>query len=210
MAEIVPTITAENPHVFREQIERVDEFSKRIHVDLMDGVFAPSKSVLPEQVWWPEGTIADVHVMHQEPEETLEALIKLKPRLIILQAESSFDVHKCAERLRAAGIQYGISLLAATAVSEVAELVAATDHLLIFSGNLGYQGGSTADLELLKKVAEAKAINPKLEIGWDGGVNAENAAKIAQAGVDVINVGGSIHAAENPALAYRALSALIA
>lgn len=210
MAEIVPTITAENPHVFREQIERVDEFSKRIHVDLMDGVFAPSKSVVPEQVWWPEGTIADVHVMHQEPEEALEALIKLKPRLIILQAESSFDVQKCAERLRAAGIQYGISLLAATAVSEAAELVAAADHLLVFSGNLGYQGGSTADLDLLAKIAEAKAINPDLEIGWDGGVNAENAAKIAQAGVDVINVGGSIHAAENPALAYRALSALIA
>ena len=42
-----------------------------------------------------------------------------------------------------------------------------------------------------------KAINPSIEVGWDGGANLENIHYIAQAGVGVINVGGALMRAEN-------------
>jgi ribulose-phosphate 3-epimerase len=66
-----------------------------------------------------------------------------------------------------------------------------------------------ADLTLLEKVQQAKSINPNIEIGWDGGVNAENVRQLADAGVDIINSGGYIHRAPDPALAYHTLVKLL-
>jgi len=50
-----------------------------------------------------------------------------------------------------------------------------------------------------------KNINPTAEIGWDGGVNIENAYTLTQGGVEVLNTGGAIATAENPAESYQAL-----
>ncbi len=54
MAVICPTVTAYDPHEYREQMERVEPFAKRIHIDLMDGHFAPTKSPGLKHVWWPD------------------------------------------------------------------------------------------------------------------------------------------------------------
>ena len=49
------------------------------------------------------------------------------------------------------------------------------------------------------------AMKPSLEIGWDGGINDQNAQVLARGGVDVLNTGGFIHHAAQPAAAYQAL-----
>ncbi|MGI0133798.1 MAG: hypothetical protein ACREBW_02415, partial [Candidatus Micrarchaeaceae archaeon] len=82
------------------------------------------------------------------------------------------------------------------------------DHVLIFSGHLGHFGGS-ADTRLLAKVRELRSLKPSVEIGWDGGVNATNAAELAAGGVDVLNVGGFIQHAVNPVQAYSYLEDLV-
>lgn len=209
MAQIVPTITAENAHIYREQMERIEPFAERIHIDLMDGTFAPSRSLPLEQVWWSDHLTADIHIMFQEPQKELDHLIQLRPHLVVMHPESGGDIATLAPQLQEYGIKAGAALLADTPVEDVAELLPLLDHLLIFSGNLGYQGGSTADLALLSKVEEVKRFNPKLEIGWDGGVNDANVAQLVAAGVQVVNVGGYIHSAPDVALAYRQLTALL-
>jgi ribulose-phosphate 3-epimerase len=75
--------------------------------------------------------------------------------------------------------------------------------VLIFSGKLGHFGGH-ADLDLLDKVRQLKEIKPTLEIGWDGGVNDQNAAELAHGGIDVLNAGGYLHG-KDPAAAYAKL-----
>jgi ribulose-phosphate 3-epimerase len=76
--------------------------------------------------------------------------------------------------------------------------------VLLFSGDLGHYGGH-ADLELLDKVARIKEINPKAEIGWDGGANESNVKQLADGGVDTITVGGAIQNSENPENTYATL-----
>ena len=75
---------------------------------------------------------------------------------------------------------------------------------MVFSGELGQYGG-TASLMQLEKVRLIKGINPKAEIGWDGGVNVENAYTLTQGGVDVLNTGGAISESNNPADTYATL-----
>jgi pentose-5-phosphate-3-epimerase len=54
----------------------------------------------------------------------------------------------------------------------------------------------------LEKVRLIHAIRTDLEIGWDGGANVENAYTLAQGGVNVINTGGAINKAADPAGTY--------
>ena len=97
-------------------------------------------------------------------------------------------------------------MIQSTSVESVASLVAKVDHVLIFSGTLGHFGG-VADLGLLHKANEIRLLEPDVEIGWDGGANADNVARLSHGGVDVIVAGGAIQNAEDPARAYGELYA---
>ncbi len=209
MADICPTITAFNEKDYKKQIDQIIEFAPRVHIDLTDGVFAPSQTVKPAEIWWPARIKADVHLMHDHPETRIEPLLNLRPDLVIIHAEAKGDLNQALAELKQAGLKCGVALLAKTSTSTAKALIEQVDHVLIFSGNLGYQGGSQVDLELLDKVKQVKDINPNAEIGWDGGVNDQNISEIVDAGVDVINVGGYIQNADSPRDAYAILKARI-
>jgi ribulose-phosphate 3-epimerase len=208
MAIICPTVTAYNAHTYRTQMERIQPFAKCVHIDLMDGDFAPTKSITPDQVWWPDKIGADIHIMFKQPEEYLAGLIKLRPRLIIVHAEAVADFRKITTELHRAGIKAGIALLQDTPVKKVEPILKYFDHMLVFSGHLGYHGGE-ADLKLLDKVAEIQKLHPHAEIGWDGGINDKNAGQLAEAGVDVLNTGGFIQKADEPDIAYAKLRTVL-
>ncbi len=207
MSVVCPTVTpsSDDPHEYREQIERIAPFATRIQVDLMDGDFASPKNINPIQVWWPETVdMVDIHLMYRHPLAHLETLVSLRPHLVIIHAEAEGDLLGMMTHLQGLGIQAGVALLQDTVPAEKRELIAAADHVLLFMGKLGSFGGQ-ADLQLLPKVAEVKAINPSAEIGWDGGANQDNAFDLAQGGIDVINVGGAIQKAADPHAAYATI-----
>jgi ribulose-phosphate 3-epimerase len=210
MAVICPTVTAFDPHEYRAQVELLKPFAKRIHIDLMDGEFAPTVSPPPSQVWWPDGITADIHLMFQRPAEQLEQLIALKPSLVVIQFEADVDHADFAVRLHEAGIKAGLGLMQPTTVEAAKAALANFDHVMIFSGNLGHHGGSTADLGLLDKVRQVKELYPDIEVAWDGGISDQNAKQLVDGGVQVLNTGGFIHKADNPAAAYKTLASLVA
>lgn len=207
MAVICPTVTAFDAHEYRAQMELLEPFAKCVHIDLMDGVFAPHTSLGLDQVWWPEGMIADLHLMYQRPWDSIEQAIKLKPNLVIIHFEAEVDHAGFAAKLHEQGIKAGLAIMQPTAVEQAAAAMESFDQVMIYSGNLGEHGG-TADLALLDKVREVRTLYPEIEISWDGGINDQNARQLIEAGVDVLNVGGFIHKATNPAEAYAKLEAI--
>ncbi len=203
---ICPTITAQEPHEYRTQVERIAPFAERIHIDLMDGIFAPTVSVAVPRVWWPHSVKADIHLMYQKPESVLEQLIYLKPDMVIIHAEAEVDHMQFAARLHAEGMQAGLALLQQTAVVATERFLNSFDYVLIFSGTLGYHGG-VADLSLLEKVPQIRDAHPDVEIAWDGGISLDNAKALIDGGVQVLNVGGAIQGADSPLAVYADLCA---
>ena len=208
MATVCPTVTTNDPHIYRQQVEKLLDFATRIHIDIADGVLAPVELMPPEKLWLPEGLVVDIHVMYQDPSLIIEELILLKPRLVVLHAEADGNFVAIADRLHDADIHVGLALLAHTKVDVIKSVINDIDHVLVFSGNLGHFGGH-ADMSLLAKVSELKSIRPELEIGWDGGINEQNARQLVDAGVDVLNVGGFIQKSSNPQNAYATLIEII-
>ena len=204
MSMIVPAVLAETIELYKSQIEKVQPFAKRVHIDVSDGGFAPTFTVGAQELWWPEGWQADIHAMVQRPEEYLAQLIQLKPNLVIFHAEADGDVLGALNTLKQYGIKAGIALLRPTVPLDVADLIKAADHVMVFTGELGKYGG-TASLMQLEKVRLVKRINSVAEIGWDGGVNVDNAYTLTQGGVSVLNAGGFIQRANDPEQAFKQL-----
>lgn len=207
MPVICPTVTATNPHTYREQMARIEPFAPRVHIDFGDGEFA-EKMVGVAQAYWPDHMIADFHVMYKHPYAQMETLVGLKPNMVVVHAEAEDDILAMVLELQAVGIKAGIALLKDTKPEDHVDIISRVDHVLIFGGDLGHQGG-TADLTLLKKTADIRAINPTVELGWDGGISAENAPLLVEAGIEILNVGGFIQHADDPKAAYESILATI-
>ena len=206
-ATICPTVTAEAAPEYEAQMQRVSAFAGRLHIDVADGQLAPRRLVALDQLWWPGNKVVDLHVMYRRPFDHTELFVVQHPNMVIIHAEAEGNFLPFAQKMHEHGIEVGVALLPQTPVSAIAPAISMIDHALVFSGNLGYQGGSKADFNLLAKVKQLRKLKPALEIGWDGGVNADNVRRLAAGGVDVLNVGGFIQSARNPSLAFRQLVA---
>lgn len=204
MPSIAPAILAETPDDYKAVVERFHPFAQRAHIDICDGELAPTFTIGAAQIWWPQEWTVDIHAMVARPSEHLETLISLKPHTIIFHAEVEEDLVPILQHIKKFDIKAGIALLKPTVPATIAAAIQAADHVMIFSGELGKYGG-TASLMQLEKVRLIRAIKPEIEIGWDGGVNIENAYNLAQGGVDVLNVGGTLASAADPQAVYATL-----
>jgi len=208
VAVICPTVTAFEPHEYRVQMESAAALSNRVHIDLMDGDFAPSVSPGLSQVWWPNNIQADIHLMYRRPFECMDQLVKLKPHMVIVHNEADLHHMHFAAELHKHDIKTGLAILAETPIEWAEQIMHSFDQILIFSGNLGFHGGQ-ADMGLLSKVQFVKQHHPEAEIAWDGGVNDENIVALIAGGVDVLNVGGFIQKSSDPKHAYGTLRTLV-
>ena len=203
----MPTITTDDPHEYREQMELITAYAEGVHVDFADGEFAPSKLLPIANGWRSDQLITHVHIMYKDPLKELRNIIKLSADLVILHAESE-NLTECLETLQENGNRTGVAILPETSVDVLAQISSLFDHVLVFGGHIGYQGGKE-DLALLDKVKAIKQKYPDVEISWDGGVNGDNTRQISEAGVDILNVGGYLKKSKNAKKTYEELQSLV-
>lgn len=209
MIHIAPAILTSDLMTFESQAQAFTQFAKRIQLDIVDGDFAPMRTIrldeikeLPQsaEIAW------DIHMMVSRPSEHLDEIIRLKPSLCIFHAEVNEKLLPIFEELKKHEIKVGLAILQPTFPGNLTNLIKIVDHVLIFAGNLGQQGG-VADLLQTEKVGIIKGINPEVEVGWDGGVNLGNIRTIAHSGLSVVNVGSAISRSNDPLKAFKELNA---
>lgn len=204
---VVPTVLASTPEQYGQMLERARGLTDRVHIDICDGQFADSQTITLGQVQPADDYKLDLHLMVKQPLEYIDTAISLKPNLIIIHAEAAADdgVEATLTHCRTLGIRAGVALLPATLPETAAGLIRLADHVLIFTGLLGHNGGQF-DPEQLAKVEDVRRLNPTSEISVDGGVGVENASLIQLQGVNVLYVGGAIQDAEDPQKAFDSIT----
>ena len=205
---VVPAVLAENKKDYRKQIEDINHFARRVHIDVSDGAFAPATTIDISNVWWPKEWKADIHLMAAYPSQSLDVILKLKPSLCILHAEASEDLLPIFATFKKEDIRTGLAILPSTYPGLVKQYIDTVDHVMIFAGQLGVQG-NPADMMQMEKIAIVRSMKPELEIGWDGGANMATMRALAHADLDVINVGSALSKVDNPTEVYHALVAEI-
>lgn len=207
MASIAPTINATSPQDYARRIDNVKAFASRIHIDVGDGVFTDVKTVGLSQVYDIDGVPFDLHLMMAHPESQLENIISLQPQLVIVHYEADFDRESFWRELRSMEIKVGLAINVETTIEQVKSLLPGIDHLVVFTGQLGHNGGEFR-ADCLEKIAQARAINPGLEIAVDGGLNQSTSRLAVEAGANLLDVGSFIHDAPDPEIAYIAVQAI--
>lgn len=208
MSIIVPTILCDNINDFNRTNALYSTFAKRIQIDICDGEFVSPKTISSEDIeTLQNSTISyDFHMMVKNPSKYLDKIISLKPNLVIFHAECSENLLPIFEKLKTAGIKTGVAILKSTFPGKIAPYIRVVDHVLVFAGSLGRQGGQ-ADLMQVEKYVLIKNINKDVEIGWDGGINLSNIRELTHSGMDVLNIGSAISKAANTEEAFKELSA---
>ena len=176
-----------------------------IHVDVMDGHFVPNISVgIPVLKSLRKTTDAflDVHLMIERPLRFVEVFCDAGADLvnIHIEADSCENNMKAIELIRARGKKVGITLKPATPVEEILDFLPLVDLVLVMTVEPGF-GGQIFMTEQLDKIrfisAQIARMHLDCEVEADGGVNAETAVLLKDAGCTVAVAGSYIFGAED-------------
>ena len=175
-----------------------------IHVDVMDGRFVPNISFgfpVMKTVQKFSKKFVDVHLMIVEPEKYVEEFIAQGADLVSVHYEACIHLHRVINLIQEKGAKAGVVLNPSTPVLMLEDIIADVDLVLLMSVNPGF-GGQKFIENTYKKIAETKDLilsnNSTALIQVDGGVNLDNAAKLFEAGADVLVAGNAVFSTENP------------
>ena len=167
-----------------------------IHVDVMDGHFVPNITIGPAvtQAIRPlTKKTLDVHLMIAPCDPYLEAFAKAGSDIITVHVEAGPHVHRSLQAIRSLGKKAGVTMNPATPVSSIEHVIDLVDLILVMSVNPGFGGQAfiPAALDKLRDVRALVGARP-IDIEIDGGITAENAARVVQAGANVLVAGSAV------------------
>jgi len=179
------------------------------HLDVMDGVFVPNISFgMPviEAIHRHATKPLDVHLMIVDPDRYLETFADLGAHVLTVHIEACPHLHRTLQRIRDLGMKAGVALNPHTPVAGLQHVLGMLDLVCLMSVNPGF-GGQTFIDTTYEKTRELREMWPSNGTGrWieiDGGVNADNAPKLFEAGADVLVAGSSTFRAKDPAGAIQ-------
>lgn len=185
-----------------------------IHCDVMDGVFVPNISFgfpVIKQVASIATKPLDVHLMIVNPQNYIGAVRDAGAALMNVHQEACVHLHRTICAIKDAGMKAAVTLNPSTPVEMLEDVIDDLDMVLLMSVNPGF-GGQKFIENTLKKIRRLRAMievsqsNALIEI--DGGVNANTAPKLAEAGADVLVAGSYVFNAADPHAAIHSLKAL--
>jgi len=212
MVEIAPSILSADFTRLGEQIAMVERAgASYIHVDVMDGHFAPNLTVGPFIVEWVRKATRlpiDAHLMIENPDNFIGVFARSGANMISVHPEATYHLHRTLNYIRQAGCQAGVVLNPATPLAAIEEIIADVDYVLLMSVNPGFGGqrfipSSLDKLRRLRDLIRLKSSRARIEI--DGGIGVNNVAEVVAAGAEILVAGSAVFGAEDPAEALKKL-----
>jgi len=169
-----------------------------IHVDVMDGRFVPNISVGPlvvEALRRATDLPLDVHLMIAEPERQIEAFAQAGASILTVHPEASPHLHRLVQMTKDLGVGSGVALNPASPLCLIEEVLAEVDLVLLMTVNPGWGGQAflpsvLPKIRRLRRLLDEQGLAAELEV--DGGITAETAPRVVEAGARVLVAGSAV------------------
>lgn len=203
--KIAPSLLAADFGNLQKDIEMVNHSEAAWHhLDIMDGLFVPNISygmpVVKAIAKFAKKPL-DAHLMIVDPDRYIQTFADLGVYLLTVHYEACTHLHRTIQAIKSSGMKAGVALNPHTNVELLKNIIGDLDLVLIMSVNPGFGGQSfipnTYDkIRTLKQLIKEHKATALIEV--DGGVSMENAAKLMNAGADVLVAGSSVFKSKNP------------
>jgi ribulose-phosphate 3-epimerase len=214
MSIIIPAILTNSKQEFREYLSSIKSVANIIQIDIMDGDFVPSKSLMPREFFYEDfGNLqVEIHIManFHNTRDIIESLKSFKAcaRVIVHQETCNTleELRQLVNQIKNINKEVAIALNPDTDIRDIGKVVKKIDGVQFMGVKPGFYG-SDLQTKVYDKVLEFKNRYTMYEgdIAWDGSVNMDNIKTIRNLGVDRIAVGSAIFKSDNPAKAYQEL-----
>jgi ribulose-phosphate 3-epimerase len=133
--------------------------------------------------------------MIERPETHISQFAEAGADIITVHVEAAAHLHRLVEAIKGLGVKVGVSLNPATPLSSLDEVLPLLDLVLVMTVNPGFGGqafiSSMMDkITRLRKILDDRQLRAELEV--DGGITANIAPKVAEAGAEVLVAGAAI------------------
>lgn len=185
-----------------------------LHLDVMDGVFVPNISFgfpVLQAVNKVCKKPLDVHLMIVHPEHYISQTAAAGAMMMCVHYEACTHLHRTLQEIHQAGMKAGVALNPATSVGVLEDIVQDADMVLLMSVNPGFGGqcfieNTIAKVKRLRRMLDEQGSSALIEV--DGGVQAETAPRLVEAGADVLVSGSYVFRAADPVATIASLKAL--
>ncbi len=198
MAKIAPSVLGADFAKLGDEIRDADRCGVDwLHLDIMDGHFVPNISFGPGIVKTIDkitDRYLDVHLMLSQPEKYFDAFVKAGADSVTFHIEVHPEPAAYARQIREMGVEAGLSINPDATADKILPHLEHFDLLLVMSVFPGFGGQSFIESALDTVSAARKHIDAnglKTKISVDGGVDAENAARVVEAGADILVMGSA-------------------
>lgn len=210
--QVIPAINVQNAEEAKKQIETAAKFSEWIHLDIVDGIFSPNTtwgspdefSLLTFNLKLT--TKVELHLMVSNPEAVIDSWLRTgKIQRVIIHLEAMTDSVYILEKCRKYGVE---PMLAINPGTDVERLLAHKDDFKFFqilAVNPGW-AGQKFEPKIIDKVRFLRKNVPDAIIEVDGGINAETAKLVKEAGADIVVSASYILDNQNPQAKYKELT----
>ena len=206
MATIIsPSLLAADFTDLRHEVEMINKSDADwLHLDIMDGTFVPNISFgfpVIDAVAKICKKPLDVHFMIEHPERYVQRTAKTGAMMMHVHYEACVHLHRTVQEIHDAGMKAGVTLNPSTPVCLLEDILNDVDMVLLMSVNPGFGGqkfieGTIDKLRALREMVDRK--NSRALIQIDGGVQAETAPRLVEAGADVLVSGSYVFKAADP------------
>ncbi len=211
MTDILPAVMPSSYADLKEKMSRMEDLVPMVQIDIMDGVFVPSKSwpytetddlytkMLTERELFPSwDTLSyEVDLMVSKPETIINDWVMLGARRIIIHAGSTEHMDEIIREL-SGRVEIGIALHLDTPLSFIEpykNLISVVQCMGI--ARPGFQREPFSDA-VIPKIREVKSQYPDILVSIDGGVSLATAQSLKEAGAERLVSGSAIFDSDNP------------
>ena len=206
MIKIIPSILATTEEEFVRLLKLVEPYVDRVHLDIGDGDFIPTRTVSGhEQLIKMETKVNfDVHLMVSRPEDQMYYWYKTKADRFLIHAETDHGHINLINQIHLNDRKVGLVLNPETQTDTIKEVMDNIDFVQFMTVNPGFYGSEFVD-RVISKILDFHGQYPSMPIMVDGGVNSETARHLIAVGATSLVVGSYVINSDNVGKAIEEL-----